>query len=76
MKTTMLLILLGISTGCATAKYGWMPAAEKTEEQARRELAACEKESIMVQNDKFGSLREKYINRCMYAQGHKIVQID
>lgn len=61
--------------GCASTKYGWMPADSKTEDQARAELAGCEKESLLVPNDKFGSLRDRYVTKCMYSQGHKIVEL-
>lgn len=71
----LLIVAMSILSGCASTRYGWMPAHEKTEEQATRDLAGCERDAVLIQNDKFGSKRDAYITNCMYAQGHKLVEI-
>lgn len=76
-KIFALLAVFALASGCATPSHlEWKLAKGTPEEKASRELAACERDSIGIRNDKFGSKQYAYIVKCMEAQGHRLIEVE
>lgn len=60
---------LVIASGCATPKYGWRPAPEKTETQTKADITKCQRDSYMFSNG------HNYFMRCMHQAGHTVEEI-
>jgi len=76
-KLIMFLIALSsLATACSTQQLAWERKDNESEAQFEMSYAACQKEALMIQHDKFGAKRDNYVIKCMYSKGNRLIDLN